>query len=358
MPRIAFQSFNAANPKFNLFPKKYQLELNTKFINQLKQDFNENDLILLGLQEEKRGFFLQQYRQTLKKQGIQSTEQRPRVTTTDYTLYQKVLKYFTNLFSCFRNVKTAYFKSLQRSKQYKNGQLQIQKQSTCKSGCGFTSPRMIYKSGAVTEFLYNGITICIINTHLHFEGKEKTNFGLETRIQQFKAILDFILQQKKPDECIIIIMGDLNFRFIRGSNQPLTDNLQSWNFVNKEKKCTDDELCSYLHTQSGNINHPENKKKLLKSFYQNLNSNQFPYTCRFNEHYIDDPNQTNFSKVFDLQKDHTKRDPSNCDKILVHIPNNLNGRASFEFRQKPVRVLNSDHAFMFHGSLVLDEKQE
>ena len=109
MPRIAFQSFNAANPKFNMFPKHYKLDTNNKFIDQLTKEFNENDLILLGLQEEKHSFFLQQYRQFLKSNQFRFVEQRPRVSTTDYSLYQKVLKYFANLFYSFRNVKTAYF---------------------------------------------------------------------------------------------------------------------------------------------------------------------------------------------------------------------------------------------------------
>lgn len=369
--KIGFQSFNVASENTILnhdSAKHYELDENKKFKNELKKTMEENDFVFLGLQEtRKQDTFLSQYKKCISsivpKQKVQNQVTPLKIQKQkDITLLQKVVKKVTNFFGFYKNVKLFGFKTNSRE----NRDITLGKQRYCKGKCGFSINDSSFKGVNILSFKALEVPIIIINTHLFFSGKRDTDFGLKIRYTQFNQIFDYLSNDiafgTDLENNVIIMMGDLNFRFYRdflliSENKdkdpfdPL-DQEQLSQYMKKyyserfdpSAKCFD-ELCSILSVKANE----GIKEKIFNQFSQNLKKTGYPITCAFNTNSID-------QKDYKLEKKGVKRDPSNCDKLLYYIPEQYRKRVLFNFtpiEKRTIRVKGSDHLFMNFGSLVI-----
>lgn len=369
MVKIAFQSFNTAS---SVLPKDYDLPENKIFMNSMDETLDNNDYLFLGLQEERKNRFITQYKEIFPNNKI-SRQIPKRGGGLDF--FQKIGKGLLDFFYIHKDVKLFCF-------NLKNNSQNIKLTSKlCKKACKFTLYNSSFFKGAnIFKFNLLDVDFIVINTHLYFTGDSTTKFGLELRKLQFEAIFDYLFNLHPNDlsNFVIIMMGDLNFRFIRsvilpsqqrgvGQNSPLKnldDYISELSHKNPDKKCNADQLCSYLTTQSTNpiiTTNSENKNivrdKIYKGFLESLKKSNFPISCRFKKK--KDLEKNSLQEMLEIGVKSIKRDPSNCDKLIYYIPKNLEKTkevtVSFTYNKNiAIPIQNSDHAFMNYGTLEIN----
>jgi len=257
------------------------------------------------------------------------------------------------------------------------------KKLKCRWTCGFHL-KSHFKGANIMAF-YDPILerhIIVVNTHLYYAGYKK---GVTERYRQFIEILRYLAHTFIPQElngkvtlsaCILVLMGDLNFRFLRpgfrltdpGDRLPLTNRNygqyfntpqqdRDQNFVLRKplgtfqanpKKENSYQLSLLLNDT---LNIPKNLPKYMDKTTQTtlqeirtdikddpeiktvlrriqdriLREDMF-ITCRYidtRSQFSDPPSQVTMTDIMSLQKKGKARDPSPCDQILVTGPHDI-----------------------------------
>jgi hypothetical protein len=227
--------------------------------------------------------------------------------------------------------------------------------------------KTIFKGSILIKLTYtkNGkeYKFAVVNSHLSFTDKENTYLGKRKK-QFFDIVEEFDLQQLYNLGYNIFFCGDLNFRLFKGK---LTDNrklnnskltipneilgyVKSNGIINITKTKNNDRIKNELYELLGEK--PENN--LLEEFKKSLDIIKFPLTCAFKQKryqnrydsytttksnkelaFENDPGQIDIFKCNSnkgnvqcikikkkfLSEKKTRRDPSNCDKILFALHN-------------------------------------
>lgn len=223
----------------------------------------------------------------------------------------------------------------------------------CRWSCGFYV-RAIFKGANIVVFTDPDLgDVVVVNTHLHYAGLK----GLEIRERQLSDLLDYVSvfvhekNSKKLSDCVLVLMGDLNFRYIRhimkdrripldaaqamtffgsdgyGANDTIKMNYELYRFLNQEikRRESDDDVRLIMRRMRGEI------------------TNEPGYiTCRYKEERKDwrqAPTHQNVSRILALNKRGEARDPASCDQIIVILPDRLKKTVS----TMVIPIQNSDH---------------
>lgn len=352
--RIAFQTFNVAS---TWLPKNYNLESNIMFNRMMKHVMENNDYIILGLQEARKDVFVKKYKELVEDKNWRCKRLSLK---EDLSGFQKIAETFMKSVGAYQNVQLYCLEKI----PHVGSIIEEARATFCKKRCGFK--KSFFKGAIILDFEIGAIKIVVINTHFYYKAKKK-EFGLQTRKEQMEELFNYLIANyENLDQRVVILMGDLNFRFKRSplnikGEDPLTK-AQLEVYLNKvkqqrsglEKEECFDELCQHLKET---VYMNETKTKIYNGFLKSLKLSKYPITCRFKKHDRNLQTLESFQN-FSLQKGGIRRDPSNCDKLVYFIPEILETRVRFEFNNKKAfRVPGSDHLFMNYGSLVFSNQE-
>jgi hypothetical protein len=244
------------------------------------------------------------------------------------------------------------------------GQIQIQ-QYKCLRPCGFTMESgNIWKGANFLKIQFGLTTLFVVNTHL-FYASNTEDHGLALREEQFKKIIEWIVQMYNNNEnFIIVFMGDLNFRM----KYPDYDNAETsyQQFIQRQsKKIThkNDELYTFLSREKKNST--PTYKKIIQGLLNDIPEKP-PLTCKRKSQQQDDNQQEKkkFQEKFQIRVDKKtgaaplpskERKPSNCDKILIHTTFNILS-SPFHALSSPIqtfKVKNTDHCGVYRTLSIL-----
>lgn len=276
------------------------------------------------------------------------------------------------------------------------------KKFKCRWTCGFHF-KSHFKGANIMAFMEPNLNkyIIVVNTHLYYAGYKK---GVIQRYQQFIEILRYLADTFIPQEfdddvklsdCILVVMGDLNFRFIRKDfgltdrryRNPITPSHSYDKYfeapkqlqkkdgfpvlrgnqpgttyqVNNDKR-KDYQLSilleetlrgkgqthkSFDNTTKAAVEHIKNIlnddiRTVLERIRTRIAHDDMFITCRYNDtrknfHQI--PNYHNMSSLLSLQKNGKARDPAPCDQILIVGPDDT----MIKIRSTVMGMNRSDH---------------